>query len=299
VNELEQTAVKLSATLLSTEKWAPGFTKAPIQHAQLIQTSAKYLVVLTKFFGQMAKDAPNFINWDHYNYQVQLDYNVDIVVNKQQIDNWDNNFIKVSLSPITAMTAIGAQAAEQINKIPLGIQSTDAAIQALGLKQVAGLVGKSVKPDGSIVDNPNPEMNVTDSIRNDIAQSIKNSLATGQTTDEATKAIQQIIANPARAARIANTESVAAYNGGVMEFGSQSGAVGKEWQGVDPQDDLCLGDIDDGIIDFNDSFSSGDDEPPAHPNCMCSIRLVYQSEMDAQDDGGDDGDDSSDDADGS
>jgi len=280
MTELELEAVKITAMILSTEGWAKSYFKAPDQHKELIDQTAKFTVLLTKFFKEMAKDAPNFVNWDHYNYQVSLDYKVDVIVNGETIANWDTNFIKVNYKVINNLIAAGAVAGQETYNIPLGIQSTDAIIQQLSLKQIAGLVGKSVAKDGSIIDNPNPAYDVLDTVRNDIMQSVKTSLATGATTDEAIADMQTVISNPARAVMIANTESVNAYQAGLSEFASQSDAVGKEWETADDPCDICQANADEGPIAIDDTFDSGDDEPTAHPNCLCGDRLIYQQEWD-------------------
>lgn len=279
LNELEEEAVKLSAILLSTENWAKVYSDTPKQHAALVQNNAKLLVLLTKFYRQMAKDAHNFINWDHYNYQVSLDYNVEVIVNDQQIDDWDDNFIKIALTPVTALTVAGAQAGQLNHGVPPTVQSIDAAIQKLSLQHVAGLVGKTVKPDGSIIDNPKAEYNVSNTVRNDIAQSVKTSLALGESTDEATLRIKSVISNPARAERIANTESVNAYQQGLKATANEYGDVGKEWQDAGATDE-CADNTAAGPILIGDTFPSGDSEPTAHPNCQCGIRYISQQEWD-------------------
>ncbi len=293
---IEREAVRLTAILAASEKWAPQYGKAPEQHADLINAEAELQLVLTKFFKNMQKQVRDYVNWQHYDYQVSLnkpatlsrdtlDYNIDVVVNSQQIDNNDTNFIKVSLKTVQKAVTAGFMAAELTAKAPpLGIPSTSALIQKLSTKQVANLVGKTVNDDGSIVDNPKAEFNVIDTVRNDIAQSVKTSLGLGETTDEAVARMAEVINPIDRAETIARTESVNAYNAGVMQFGDLSNAVGKEWDTAGA-DDICADNEDEGPIAFDDDFSSGDSEPPAHPNCRCAIRLIYQDEWDANGDG--------------
>jgi len=45
----------------------------------------------------------------------------------------------------------------------------------------------------------------------------------------------------------------------------------KSWLAADDPCDICAGDEDDGWIPYEDTFSSGDDEPLAHPNCRCDL----------------------------
>ena len=36
---------------------------------------------------------------------------------------------------------------------------------------------------------------------------------------------------------------------------------------------VCIANLEDGEIDMDEDFESGDDAPPAHPNCMCSLMV--------------------------
>jgi uncharacterized protein YdaL len=287
VDVVEREAIRLTSLLIAGEDWAKQYYKAPEQHAELIQQEAKLQVLLVKYYREMSKKAGDFINWDHYNYQAaqakqaklsrtKLDFNVDVIINDSQIDDLDQDFIQLTLRTASQIVAIGAQAGEIIYNVPLNIQSTDAIIQALGKKQVAALVGKKVLKDGSIIDNPHPLYNTNDTVRADIAESIKTSLALGETTEQATARIADIINNPARAERIARTESVNAYNAGMIEFGNQSEAVGEEWMDAGATDE-CADYASRGPQPFGTGWD-GEDAPPAHPNCRCAIRLIYGEE---------------------
>lgn len=76
---------------------------------------------------------------------------------------------------------------------------------------------------------------------------------------------------PERSMLIARTEPTFAETAGTLNGYRASGVVeGKGWSGEDPCDE-CQGNVDDGIIGLEDDFSSGDDGPPAHPRCKCSV----------------------------
>lgn len=285
LTSVDREAIKLTAMLLAAEKWAPGYYKTPEQHAELIKAEAEWQIVLTKFFRNMKKQVRDYVNWDQYNHQLNLhpqldrttlDYDVDVIINDDQIDQADGNFIKVSLSTVNRI--VGASwAASDILYGQTGIHSQSELLQQLTTKQVAALVGKKVLPDGSIVDNPDAKYNVIETVRKDIAQSIKTSLGLGETTDEAISRMEDIINEEQRAELIAQTEAVAAWNASLMEYGSQTDAVGKEWEDAGAEDE-CADDSDQGPIGIDEEFSSGDQEPPAHPRCRCSIRLIYRDE---------------------
>jgi hypothetical protein len=285
MNEVETEAIRLTAMLLSTERWASQYSKAPEEHAKLLKESARFQLSLIRYFKNLAKKSTDFINWDQYNFQVakhrldKLDYNVDVLVNDSQLDENDTTFIKLNLQPVQNMIVTGAQAGATTYGMPLAESTTSATYQKIALKKVAAMVGKKVTPDGQIIDNPNPEYNILDTVRKDIEQSITVSLGLGETIDEATARMEDVIADPDRAELIAQTETVNSYNIGVMQYGSDTNAVGKEWESSNTED-ICAENESEGPIPYEDEFPSGDTEPAAHPRCMCAIRLIYQEEWD-------------------
>lgn len=78
-----------------------------------------------------------------------------------------------------------------------------------------------------------------------------------------------------RAALIAQTEVAAANQQGVLEGMEAAEAAGvhiqKVWLPDDEACDVCLDNASDGPIPLDEEFSSGDDRPPAHPNCRCNM----------------------------
>lgn len=89
-------------------------------------------------------------------------------------------------------------------------------------------------------------------------------------------AVQETYAdfNSTRAAMIAQTEMNAAYNAGRKQLGIDLGFNEKAW---DPDgtacEAICVPNVLDGWIAIGEDFDSGDDAPPAHPNCDCSLNV--------------------------
>lgn len=284
MDQVELHALKLGIMLLSREDWSKQYLKAPQQHAKMLLMTAKLRIVLTKFFRDMAERSRSFVNWSQYSPNMTPSYRVDVIVSEEAINTSADMFIKLTLQMMTDLAAIGVNASETIYKVPLGITSTEEVIQNLGVEHVAKLVGKKViyNPDKTInriIDNPNPEYNVLNTVRKDIASSVKRSLAVGKTTDEAAADIDKIIRNPRRSLVIAQTESVNAYQAGVTEFGRQSGAVGKIWLTAGAKD-VCANYAAEGLVPFEYLYGGTLDGPTAHPRCRCARRLVYQAEWD-------------------
>lgn len=93
-----------------------------------------------------------------------------------------------------------------------------------------------------------------------------------------------------RADLIARTEVAAANEQGAlngMRVAQDAGVrLQKVWLPDADACDDCLDNADDGPIDLDDIFSSGDDAPPAHPNCRCD--LASDVEEDDEDSEGED-----------
>jgi len=79
-----------------------------------------------------------------------------------------------------------------------------------------------------------------------------------------------LISDSQRALTIAQTEMSRAVSVASMQQYADTGVEMVEWLVADPCD-TCAENADVSPIALNDSFPSGDTEPPAHPNCMCSI----------------------------
>ena len=73
-----------------------------------------------------------------------------------------------------------------------------------------------------------------------------------------------------RSERAARTEVSASSNFGATEAYKQGGVKQMQWLVVNPEDEDCL-DNDGEVRDIGDTFSSGDEQPPVHPNCVCTL----------------------------
>ena len=103
--------------------------------------------------------------------------------------------------------------------------------------------------------------------------------------DGLVKAVQAEYAgfNDVRAGMIAQTEMNAAYNSGRKQLGIDMGFNEKSW---DPDGtacvEICVPNVLNGWIAMDDAFDSGDDAPPAHPNCDCSLNVRFNSSTDEE-----------------
>ena len=81
---------------------------------------------------------------------------------------------------------------------------------------------------------------------------------------------------------IARTETIRASNAGTLIGFKASGVVlKKEWTTAedDRVSEDCEANGDQGPIDLDEDFVSGDDAPPAHPNCRCALVGLTQLDI--------------------
>ncbi|WP_428491698.1 phage portal protein [Rhodopila sp.] len=83
-----------------------------------------------------------------------------------------------------------------------------------------------------------------------------------------------------RALLIANTETAIASGQGALTGLHQARDLGikikKQWLDDPTACPICVGNAEDGPIDLDDVFSSGDSTVPAHPRCSCAITSIIE-----------------------
>jgi hypothetical protein len=138
--------------------------------------------------------------------------------------------------------------------------------------RAAEMVGMKWNDAGELVDNPDAEWAISETTRASINELIQQALDEGMSPHELADAITSATDFSAfRAEMVARTELAKAQTSGALAGWKESGLVsGKSWLlGSENVDDECTDNADEGVIDIDETFSSGDDAPPAHPNCAC------------------------------
>lgn len=274
---------KLGNVVRAVEDWSKDYQKSPDTFAKLIKVEGTMERNLIGYFTGLADRAVGYVNWFQYNGQVRAieDFRVDVLITDSVRGYEDGLFIQAMYNPIETAVGLGAQAGDDIYKIPLGITKSSAVVQQIANEQTAFLVGKRIDKTGAIIDNPNAKYSVTEATRKDIRRSISTSLNLGETQDQATTRLRSVIKDPRRASKIAATEAVNGYQGGLYAYAKESGAVGKEWQTIAGACPLCVGNANAGPVSINDNFPSGDKSPAAHPWDRCSLRFIYPEDPSA------------------
>lgn len=116
-----------------------------------------------------------------------------------------------------------------------------------------------------------------DRLRNALADSYRE----GADFDGLVETIQSEYADftDSRAETVAQTELNGAYNAGRKALGLDMGFNEKSW---DPDgtacEEVCIPNVLSGWIPMDEDFDSGDDAPPGHPNCDCSLSVRLNNE---------------------
>lgn len=145
--------------------------------------------------------------------------------------------------------------------------------------RAAEMVGKKWV-DGELVDNPDAKWVITDSTRDMLRADIEKAYDEGWSTQQLRKNLSANYAfSDARSDMIARTEiAVADIHGNMMAYRESGVVAQKKWIGGAACCDICTENALAGPIGIDEEFPSGDDAPPAHPNCRCDIAPITTEE---------------------
>lgn len=148
----------------------------------------------------------------------------------------------------------------------------------------AAMVGMRVDELGRLVPNPNAVWQITEGTRDYLRAAIRSAIDEGLSNQDLAKQLAESYGfSKRRAMVIARTETNRASNQGSLASYKASGLVtAKEW--LTAEDDLvspeCEENGEAGEIPLDAKFPSGDECPPVHPNCRCTIApiVVFEGE---------------------
>lgn len=290
-DKLEDALYLPNVMVKASEQWGAQYDKDEKSLAKLIRLEATIERDMRKYFRGLGERANMFIDW--YGYASRLrsitkivkaadDFNVDVLILDDALAGEDDLLMRVLYDPLALAAALGAQSSEVIYARPIGLSPTSASIQRTAREQIAELVGKRIDQNGNIIDNPRAEYHISNKTRKDIRESISTSLALGEEQDDALDRMRKVIADPRRAEMIAQTETVNAYQRGVLSFGRESGAVAKRAESYNLAD-ICGVNMQAGLIPINKAYPSGQQSPAFHPRCRCAQVLIFPEDDEAND----------------
>jgi hypothetical protein len=180
-------------------------------------------------------------------------------------------------------------AAIQSAGLPNGAESdiwtiVDDRMVAYAKARAAELIGMRYDADGNLIPAKRAEYRIDETTRTMLNNSLSSALSAGLTSGEIQRGLMEDYAfSPARALTIARTESAFAHSRGAMNGYRETSnhfkmKMEKLWSIAEEACDECIENNDAGWIPLDDTFPSGDDASPAHPNCRCDILTRFVNE---------------------
>lgn len=178
------------------------------------------------------------------------------------------------------MSAVTQFVNSGINLTPGAMLSLDKRAQEFAHARGAELVGMRLV-DSEFVPNPNPTWAITESTRDAIRELVEEAFTEGLSPQQLRDAIESsVMFSRDRAMMIARTELARAHVKGSLEGAAKAGVTTKRWltnpESKTAPDDECGANEDQGPIPLTTVFQSGDEGPPQHPNCECT--LIFEVE---------------------
>ena len=141
--------------------------------------------------------------------------------------------------------------------------------------RAASLIINPPRGLSSLLDERNVVVNginntTLDRIGTILAKGLKEGVTPADMARTMTSDIDELLDDSERALMIAQTETSRAVSIASRELYNESGVELVEWLVADPCD-ICQENADVSPIGIDETFPSGDTEPPAHPNCVCDL----------------------------
>lgn len=156
----------------------------------------------------------------------------------------------------------------------------------LALDRAGELVGMRYdEATDNWIDNPNAEWRIDEDTRDELANLVATAEEEGWSNDDLSSAIREShLFSEDRADTIARTELKTIDALASSQIAQRTGATSKRWMTSADHDveDECSDNEEDDWIDIDDDFSSGDGEPPAHPNCNCVVTFGWEQTDDEE-----------------
>lgn len=263
---LRRAHVDAVASIRASEEWHPSYKATPKQFRALVKAEAELQSQAGEYLYNLSLRAHQYVDWTEYARELAKQptlqaaaIHADAVASGSS-DVWKGEALdlqKVIIEAIEIIMAIGVDAAIERYQLPLYVDSVQDFVALAAEKHVAGLVS-----------------GVTETTRDKIRLSIKQSLTRGETTPQAMERLQSIINNPVRAEMIAQTESVNSWSQGQYNYAKATGAKKRVWEALAGACPQCAP-LDGEQVEIDEPFSGGVLLPSRHPRCRCSVYFEY------------------------
>jgi SPP1 gp7 family putative phage head morphogenesis protein len=193
--------------------------------------------------------------------------------------------LKVQLVAVAKDGAKNAMIALGVSDDDITDQVFDSAVDWATARS-AELVGKSWDEDGNLIDNPDADMAISETIRDAIRAQVADAIEQGLPAKDLADNIEELGEfSEDRAMMIARTEIIRAHAQGQLAAMKNSGVVEKKaWSTSEDGDqcDDCDANAEQEGIPLDDDFQSGDDAPPCHPNCRCALVASFDEDEETE-----------------
>lgn len=158
--------------------------------------------------------------------------------------------------------------------------SIPGARQAAKLDQlIATAVGRSDQWSDRVAQRGSLLASIEDRRLDRLASAVADAVARGDSVDTLAKLLRDVLDDPKWAETVATTEMARAMSAASLASYADAGLEAVEWLASPTSCDICQDNEDAGPIPMGSVFPSGDDAPPQHPHCVCSVSPVvgYES----------------------
>lgn len=254
---------KLDLLIRASEDWHDSYRKDRKSFRELVKMESDLSYELQQHFNQYAPLLMETVDWHDYGSKVEVKAAAYRPSSSAQFDGFRQGMYQTFVREFLSSYHIGADAQSRIQNFDLDPFSLDDRISKAAIDHAAELA-----------------KGITETTRESIAREVDKSFEQGLPVSEARDAIEELVGNADRADMIAKTESVNSFNGGVLEFGVESGAVSKTWQAVPGACPIC-DELDGQTVDIEESWETKYGlvkAPAAHPRCRCHMVLNYENQ---------------------
>lgn len=268
---LRRAHIDLTAAIRASEEWHPSYRETPRAFKALVKAEAELQSQAGEYLYDLSLRAYKYVDWTEYARELAKKPSVNAAaIHADAVATasdavWKGEAVDLSkyiIEAINIITAIGVDAAIERYGLPLYVDSIHDFVALAAEKHVAGLVS-----------------GVTETTRDKIRLSIKQSLSRGETTSQAIERLQSIINNPVRAEMIAQTESVNSWSMGQYNYAVETGAKKKIWESLAGACTKKCGPIDGQKRNLDETFTLADGTavmyPAGHTRCRCGSYYEY------------------------
>ena len=242
-------------------QWDAHYTRDEASFKRLLKAEDGLVKGFKSYFKGLSERVPKFFNYSEIYARTFKAYDVVVEVDATPFADELAFLSAVVIDDLTLATAAGIEASLAAYKTGTALSASSEKVLKFANKHAASLV---------------KDLNAT--TRKQIARAIESGIASGEDIPTITERVAALVNDPKRAERIARTESVNAYSGGIVLYGKDTGASHKTWQTVQIGACRICTPLDGKTVGIDEDFETiigPVSRPAAHVFCRCGLILAY------------------------